>query len=106
MQFEQAGANGLGMGFEFAARKRQHVADADGDQRSVDRLARAVLLQQFEEREPALLVGLRIRILRRVSPGRIDQQGVLGKPPVAIAGATDTCDCGRGRTAGKRKLQA
>ena len=47
-----------------------------------------------------------VGILRGVAPGRVDQDGVLGEPPVAIARAADAGDRGRRRAARQRKFQA
>ena len=64
------------------------------------------MAQQVEEGEPAAAVGLGVGILRRVAPGGVDQHGLVGEPPVAIARAADALH-GRGRVvAGERKLQA
>ena len=84
---------------------RHQVFEADRDQHAVDRLARPVLLQQVEEREPALLVGLGVEILRRVAAGGVDQHRVLGEPPVAVARAADAGDRRRRCAARQRKLQ-
>ena len=64
------------------------------------------LPQHVEEGEPAPPVDLGVRILRGVAPGRVDQHGLVGEPPVAISRAADALDrLGRG-VAGERKLEA
>ena len=66
-----------------------------------------LLLQEVEEGEPALAVALGVGILRRVAAGRVDQHGLLGEPPVAIARAADALDDGlRLAAARERELQA
>ncbi len=82
------------------------VGDADRQNDAVDRLARPVLPQHFEEGEPAPPVDLGVRILRGVAPGRVDQHRLVGEPPVAVSRSADALNgFGRG-VAGQRKLQA
>ena len=92
VQFEQAGADRVGMGGDFGRRQRHQIFKADRDHDAVDRLARPVLLEQVEEREPALFVGLGIGILGGVAAGGVDQHGIFGEPPVAVARAADAGD--------------
>src|SRR5690606_29391310 len=79
--------------------------ETDGDDDTVDRLARPVLLKQVEKREPAVLVRGRIGVLCRVAAGGVDEDRVLGEPPVAIAGAADAGDGGRRRAPRERELE-
>ena len=62
--------------------------DADRDQHAVDRLGRAMAFQQVEERPPPRRVDGRVRILRRIAAGGVDQHRLIGEPEVQIAGAT------------------
>ena len=64
------------------------------------------LLSSDRKASQLFLSAFGIRILRRVAPGRVDQHGVVGEPPVAVARAADAGDrLGLTRT-GQRKLQA
>jgi hypothetical protein len=45
--------------------------------------------QQRQELAPAEAVGCRIGILRRISAGGIQEDGLIGEPPVAVACATN-----------------
>ena len=92
------------MGGDLGRAQGHEIFEADRHDNAVDRLTRPILLQQVEEREPALLVGLRVGILCRVAAGGIDQHRVLGEPPVAVARAPDARYRGRRRTARERKL--
>src|SRR6185312_5798040 len=74
----------------LATREPDDVRDADRHQRAVDRLARAEFLEQAKEALPARLVGRRVAVLSRVAAGGIEQDGLVGEPPVAIARAADT----------------
>ena len=85
---------------------RHQVGKADRQDDAIDRLPRPMPLEQRQEGEPALAVGLRMGILRRVAPGRVDQHRLVGEPPVAIARAADTCHRLRLARPGKRKVQA
>ena len=106
MQFEQAGADRVGMGGDLLGARGQQVLDADRDEDAVDRLARAIGLEQVEEGEPARFLRLGVGVLRGVAAGGVDQHRILGEPPVAIARAARAGD-GRGRgAAGQREFQA
>ena len=72
-----------------AGGKFENVLDADRHEHAVDRLTRAVGAQHVEEGEPALAIDFRVRILRRITPRRVDQHRFVGEPPVAIARAAD-----------------
>ncbi|MGY3120219.1 hypothetical protein ACVWXQ_004156 [Bradyrhizobium sp. S3.14.4] len=105
MQLEQAHPNGIGVKCEFLLRQRQDVFDTDGDKDAVDRLARPAFLQDVQERQPAILVGLAVGVLGRVAAGGIDQHRLLGEPPIAVARTADPRDrCGR-RPARERKFE-
>ncbi len=47
-----------------------------------------------------------VGILRRVAAGGVDQHGLFGEPPVAVARAADARDACRRAAAGERELQA
>jgi hypothetical protein len=69
-----------------AFRERVH---RQRDDHAVQRAAAAVLLQEVEEAEPFGGIGLWIAFLLRVASRGVDQDGVLGEEPVAVAGAPD-----------------
>ena len=106
VQFEQPRADGVGVGLDLRRRQRHQVFEADRDHDAVDRLARPVLLEQVEEGEPALLVGLGVGILGGVAAGGVDQHRVFGEPPVAVARAADAGDRRRRCAARQREFQA
>ena len=87
----------LGLREEIGHRKRNEDA--------VDRTPATMLLQEVEKPEPPGLVDLRIAVLGRVPPGRIDQDGVVREPPVAIARAADAPNCVGAEAIGERKSQ-
>src|SRR6185503_531097 len=66
----------------------QEVGDADGDHRAVDRLLLPRLLEQAEEADPLLAVV----DLRRVAAGGVEEDALVGEPPVAVARAADAAD--------------
>ena len=51
-------------------------------------------------------IDLGVEILRRVATGRVDEDGVLGEPPVAVARAADAGDGGGRRALRERELEA
>ena len=81
------------------------VGHGDRHDHPVQRLARARTLQQPEESLPPRLVYRRVAILRGVAAGGVDQDGVLGKPPIAHAGATDAGHRALPHFGGERELQ-
>src|SRR5258708_35841161 len=76
----------------LAARQPDDIGDADGDERAVDRLARAELLEEAEEALPSRLIGKGVAVLRRVAAGGVEQHRLVGEPPVAIARTADPLD--------------
>ena len=64
-----------------------HVFDRKREDHAVDRLVRTAFLQEVKEAVPACLIRALVTVLRRVTPRRVDQDCVFGKPPVAIARA-------------------
>ncbi len=106
VQFVEAAADRVGVGGDLLRRQRQQIGDRDGDDDAVDRLARPVAAQEIEKGEPASAVGLGVGILRRVAPGGVDQQSLVGEPPVAIARAADARHRLRAAADGERKAQA
>ncbi len=85
------------------------VGQADRHQHAVQRLPPAVLLQHAQEAEPGGGIDRGVAVLRRVASGGIDQHGLVGEPPVAVARAADTADAVRGALpglVGEREVQA
>ena len=85
-QLRKPGADRARMRHPLLFRQRHQIALADRDEDAVDRLPRAVFLQQVEKAEPRRLVRLLVAVLRRVPPGGIQQHRLVGQKPVAIAG--------------------
>ena len=105
VQFGQALADGVGVRVDLGRREIENVVDADRHQHAVDRLARPVGAQHVEKGEPALSIDLGVRILRRVAPRGVDEHGLVGEPPIAIARAADALHGARRGVVGERKLQ-
>src|SRR4029453_8424574 len=69
---------------------RHQVLSADGQDDPIDRAAFPVFLQQLEELDPACAVGVGVGILRRVTTCRVEEDSLVGEPPVTVACAADT----------------
>src|SRR5690606_19204378 len=95
-----------GMRAALRAALGQKIGDGDRDENAVDRPALAILLQKTQEAEPRGAVGFRVAVLRRVASGRVDQHGVVGEPPVAVARAADAADRIRTEALAQREAQA
>ena len=91
-----------GLGFFIL---HQQIAEADGDHRAVDGLPFAVFLEQPQKTQPTGIVGLSIAFLSGIAASSVDQHGVVGEPPIAIARATDPADGSFAHGLGQRKLQ-
>ncbi len=76
---------------QFARPRILHrkIRKRDRDNRTIDRLTFAEFTQHFEESAPGLAIRLFVRVLRCVSARSINQHGFIGKPPIAIARATN-----------------
>src|ERR1700722_9221370 len=97
MEFEEPRPDRVGMGADIRRRQRHQIFEADGDENSVDGLVRTIAFEKIEKSKPALLVGFCVGILGSITAGRVDQNSVFGKPPVAIASPADPrycCRCG------------
>ncbi len=68
------------------------VGEADRHDDAVERLLRAVALEHVEEGEPLLVVVLG----GRVATGGVEEDGLVGEPPVAVARAADALAPTRG----------
>jgi hypothetical protein len=106
VQLGEASPDRSGMGGDLRLGQGEQVLEADRHEHAVDRLARPVAVKQIEEGEPAPLVEPRVGILRRIAAGRIDQDGVLGEPPIAIAGSADALELVRNHAFGEGKFEA
>ena len=73
------------MPFQLVVGGIHQVSDADADQDAVDRLMAAVLFQDLQEGRPFFLIVL----LGQIAAGRVEDDGGVGKPPVAVACAAD-----------------
>ena len=82
------------------------VGDAQRDDHAVERLARPEALQQVEEAEPGGGVGLAVALLRGVAAGGVEQHGLVGEPPVAVARAADALQRALAARVAERKAQA
>ncbi len=87
VKFAQATADRLGVGVAVCLAQFGQVGKADRHQHPVQRLARARALEQFEETQPGCGIHHLVAVLRGVAAGRVDQHGLVGEPPVAVAGA-------------------
>ena len=76
------------------------------DDHAVDRPARPVLAQQCRKPGHAACVGFGVAVLRGVAAGGVEQHGVVGEPPVAVARAADAADRLLAELLGERKAQA
>src|SRR5262249_24605557 len=72
----------------FACR-RTDFGQCDRNDNAVEWLASAGVLEQVEKRRPASTIDPRVRVLRRIAAGGVDQHRILGEPPVAKARPTD-----------------
>lgn len=63
----------------------QDVREANRQEHPVDRPAPAMRLGQIEEAAPRRLINVGVDVLHRVTAGRVDQYGLVGEPPIAIA---------------------
>ena len=106
VHLDEALADRRRMRRELARRELHHVFEADRDDDAVDRLLGPVALEELEEAEPAVLVGLGVRVLRRVAAGGIDQHRLVGEPPVAVARAAGAGDRRAAIGSEQRELEA
>jgi len=87
-------------------RPGEQVGQAHRDDGAVERLRRPELLQQREEARPRGGVDLAVAALGGVAAGGIEQHGLVGEPPVAVARAADALDGILAHLALERKAQA
>ncbi|MNZ86820.1 hypothetical protein D3C78_1056570 [compost metagenome] len=105
VQLLQAFAQLVGVPRQFQRAAAQQVGDRDGEDDAVDGLPRAVLLQQAEKAVPLGAIDLLVAVLGAVAPGGIDQDRLVGEPPVALAGTADAFDGGLAEGARQGELQ-
>ena len=79
------------------------VGETHCHQHPVDRPSRTVLLQQPEETLPGGAVHLLVAVLRGIASGGVDQDRLVGEPPVAVAGPPDALDSVLTETLGERE---
>ncbi len=83
----------------------RQVRHAQRDDHAVERLARAKLLQQLEKAEPGRAVGLAVAFLSGVAARGVEQHGLVGEPPIAVARAADALQRALGARIAERKAQ-
>ena len=106
VQFDQAFAQRAGLGGARFGAVAQQIGDADGHHHAVDRLTGAVFFQQRDEALPLAGVFFALAFLRGVAAGGVEQHGVVGKPPVAVAGAAHAAQRGFAEAIRQREVQA
>src|SRR5512132_4412034 len=84
----------------------REVGDTESDQDAFDRTSRPVLAQQLEEALPCGAVDRLVRILRGITAGRVDEDGIVREEPSAVAGAADTTHGELALLVGQRELEA
>ena len=89
VQLVEAAARRVDVGLARGRALDQQIVGADREDDAVDRAACPVLAQQREELAPAQAVGRRIGVLRRIAAGGIEEDRLVGEPPVAVARAAD-----------------
>ena len=78
----EARAHLLGDALDLLLARGGEILDAERDDEAVDRLPLAILPKQIEKPEPfRLIVGA-----RGIATGGVEDDGVVGEPPVAVAG--------------------
>ncbi len=98
--------DGVGVAEPLGGVAADDIGDAEGDQDAIDRPVRPVLAQQIEEVLPGRAVDRRVGVLRRIAAGGVDQHGIVGEEPVAVAGATDAAHRVLAELVDQRELQA
>ena len=94
------------MRLSLRGRLLEQVADADRDQHAVDGPPGARLLEELEEALPGGRVDVPVALLGGVPAGRVEEDGLVGEPPVAVARAADAADRLAAETVGEREAQA
>lgn len=84
---------------------RKQVGDADGDNHAVDGLATAVFTQQVDKFQPFPGVLNLLALLSGVAPRGIQQNRLVGKPPVTVARAANAAQRGFTEAVRQRELQ-
>ena len=105
-EFLDPAADCSGVGAPFGLRCSGDLADRDGHDHPVQRLARAGAAQQGQKPVPALLVRRGVGVLGGVAAGGVDQHRLIGEGPVAESGAADTFHLGGFQFGGEREAQA
>jgi hypothetical protein len=89
VQLVEPSAHGGHVGIALSGRLRHEIRRAQGHDHAVQGPALAVLGEQGQEFTPPGTVGRLVRILCGVAPGRVEQHGFIGEPPITIARAAD-----------------
>ena len=82
------------------------ILRADREQDAVQRAPAAVLPQQRQELEPAGAVGRRVRVLGEIAARGVEEDRLVGEPPVAVARAADALQRIAAGFLFERKVQA
>src|SRR5439155_1625194 len=93
-------------GVALRRRLLKQVGDADCHQHAVDRPPGARLLEELEKALPGGRVDVPVTLLCGVPPGRIEEDGLVGEPPIAVPSAADTTDSFAAKTIREREAQA
>ena len=92
VKFRQAFADGTHLFELHLVLAAEEVGDRKRDECAVDRLRAAILAQKPEEAFPPRLRCTVQIILRGIAAGCVDQDRLVGEPPIAVAGATGALD--------------
>lgn len=84
---------------------RKQVGNADGDNHAVNGLATAVFTQQVDKFQPLPGVLNLLALLSGVAPRGIQQNRLVGEPPVAVACAANAAQRGFTEAIRQRELQ-
>ncbi|SAJ32093.1 Uncharacterised protein [Enterobacter cloacae] len=84
---------------------RKQVGNADGDNHAVDGLATAVFTQQVDKFQPLPGVLNLLTLLSGIAPRGIQQNRLVGEPPVTVARAANAAQRGFTEAVRQRELQ-
>lgn len=105
-RLRQAQADQPGQALALRIAAAQQLLHAERHQHAVDGLASAEAPQQVQEARPCGTVLCRVAFLRGVAAGGVQQHGLVGEPPVAVARAADATDRRLAELGGQRKVEA
>jgi len=82
----------------------QQVVGVERNDRAVQRLARPAQLQEIQHAEPARAISF--ELIGRVAPRGVEQHGLVGEPPVAVARAAGAVQRALAGRIAERKAQS